>query len=285
MSTRKPVPVGALFMTLVVALAAMGVGYGLWSKTLFIQGSVSAGDLNTAFVSAFTDDDGKVDNALKDALDAGPDPSAPGPNPIRISGNLASCNASLAAENQDLDPEAGVQTVWLNIAQGYPSYWCTGWFDVSNTGTVPVALEAVQVPLGGSNVLIGRCEANAFTSLDLNGDNVADIEVCAIGLPATGKARIDPGALTPFQVGVATHLLDVAGNQGESFAYTVQLVMQQWTVVEPTSQPTIEPTGEPTGEPTLEPTLEPTSEPTAEPTVEPTSEPTLEPTPEPTLGV
>src|SRR3970040_1007247 len=62
MSARKPIPVGTLFMGLVVALAAVGVGYGLWSKTLFIQGSVSAGDLNAVFVDAFTDDDGVVDN-------------------------------------------------------------------------------------------------------------------------------------------------------------------------------------------------------------------------------
>jgi len=125
MSARKPIPVGTLFMGLVVALAAVGVGYGLWSKTLFIQGSVSAGDLNAVFVDAFTDDDGVVDNVVKDQQDVGPDPSAPGPNPSRIADNLASCTAMLANEEQDLDAEVGIQTAVLNITEGYPSYWCT----------------------------------------------------------------------------------------------------------------------------------------------------------------
>jgi len=271
MSARKPIPVGTLFMGLVVALAAVGVGYGLWSKTLFIQGSVSAGDLNAVFVDAFTDDDGVVDNVVKDQQDVGPDPSAPGPNPSRIADNLASCTAMLANEEQDLDAEVGIQTAVLNITEGYPSYWCTAWFDLSNTGTVPVTLEAVQVPLLGSTATVGRCEDVGFTALDLNGDKVADIEVCAIGMPAEGKARIDPGAALPFQLGLATHLLQVEGNQGMNFSYVVHLLLQQWTA-------------EPPPEPTIEPTIEPTLEPTAEPTLEPTPEPTLEPTPEPTVG-
>ncbi|HEX9675693.1 MAG TPA: hypothetical protein VGA07_06925 [Anaerolineales bacterium] len=279
-STRKPIPAAALFMTLVVALAAVGVGYGLWSKTLFIQGSVSAGDLNAEFVNAFTDDDGAVNNEAKDGQDAGPDPSAPGPNPSRIADNLASCTAAVASAEQDLDPEVGIQTAILNIAMGYPSYWCTGWFDLSNTGTVPVSVESVQIPLLGSTATIGRCEVSDFTSVDLNGDGAADIEVCVIGLPAEGKAQIDPGALAPFQLGVATHLLQVDTNQGASFAYRVDVLLQQSTAGEATPEPTepIEPTPEPT-EP-VEPTPEPTEpvEPTPEPTepVEPTPEPTLE---------
>jgi len=270
MSTRKPIPVAALFMSLVVALAAVGVGYGLWSKTLFIQGSVSAGDLNAVFLNAFTDDDGVVVNAEKEGQDSGPDPMAPGPNPARIPDNLASCTAAVATAEQDLDAEVGIQTAILNIAQGYPSYWCTGWFELSNTGTVPVSLEAVQIPLLGSTASIGRCEAAEFTSVDLNGDGAADIEVCSIGLPAEGKAQIEPGALAPFQLGVATHLLQVDANQGASFAYTVHLLLQQSTEPGPVPTGTVEP--EPTPVPT-EP-VEPTAIPT-EP-VEPTVEPTLE---------
>ena len=40
---RKSVKIGILFMILIVSLSAIGVGYGLWSKYLHVDGTVHTG--------------------------------------------------------------------------------------------------------------------------------------------------------------------------------------------------------------------------------------------------
>ena len=61
MLKRKALPVGTLFMILVLALAFLGIGYGLWSKLLKIDGTINTGEVNVIFYDAFTDDDNEYD--------------------------------------------------------------------------------------------------------------------------------------------------------------------------------------------------------------------------------
>jgi hypothetical protein len=244
MSPRKSVPVGTILMILVIALATVGVAYGLWTKTLFISGSVTAGNVNSDFARVFTDDDEVVDDATLDDGDAGPDPSSAGPLATRSAQDIALCTARVGMADEDRDLEQpGIQTAFLTIEQGYPSYWCTAWFDLNNTGSIPVNLHSVSVPVpGGDPIAISRCEVG-LTQLDLNGDTVADIEVCASNLPAEGEARIDPGV--PFRLDLATHILQVDANQGQAFQFLIELFLHQWNE-EPGEEPTPVPTEVPT---------------------------------------
>lgn len=235
MSARKSVPVGTILMVLVVALATVGVAYGLWTKTLFIQGSVTAGNVNSDFADAFTDDDEVIDDPTLDDGDAGPDPSSRGPLATRSAEDIAMCTARVGTVLEDMDEEQeGIQTAVLNIDQGYPSYWCTAWFDVNNIGSIPVNIHSVRVPVPeGEPIEVARCEVG-LTQLDLDGDAVADIEVCVSGLPAEGEARIDPGV--PFRLDLATHILQVQANQGKSFQFLIELFLHQWNE-EPGEEP------------------------------------------------
>ena len=45
----KSLPVGTLFIVLVIMLALLGVGYALWSETLTISGTVSTGEVDVEF--------------------------------------------------------------------------------------------------------------------------------------------------------------------------------------------------------------------------------------------
>ncbi len=260
MSPRKSVPVGTILMILVIALATVGVAYGLWTKTLFIAGSVTAGNVNSDFAAAFTDDDEVVDDAALDAGDAGPDPSSPGPLATRSTADIAMCTArvAMADEDRDLD-QPGIQTAVLSIEGGYPSYWCTAWFDINNTGSIPVNIHSVRVPVPGSDPIeLARCGVG-MTQLDLNGDAVADIEVCVSNLPAEGEQRIDPGI--PFRLDLATHILQVDANQGQTFQFLIELFLHQWNEEpgeEPTSTPPVP--GTPTGIPPTPPTVIPPTE-------------------------
>jgi hypothetical protein len=81
--------IGIVLLIGTMALAALGVGYAMWSKTLTIAGTVNTGNLSLAFVddptygpgdpktSPFTNDDNVVNNAAKDPFDTGRCPQPP----------------------------------------------------------------------------------------------------------------------------------------------------------------------------------------------------------------
>lgn len=97
---------GVLFLVLVGLLGALAVGYGLWSKTLSVSGTVNTGDFNADWDYAWTDDTGDDPGYTKD---------------------VASCEVT----------GVGSQDLVVTIDNAYPSYTCTITAAITNTGTVP----------------------------------------------------------------------------------------------------------------------------------------------------
>lgn len=160
---RKFTSTGVLFMVLVVALASLAVAYTQWNWMLTIDGTVNTGDVGGMFGEAFTDDDGVIDNPDKDSLDAGPDPAASGFDPkARYTLDVGDCAAAVDTVNPNQ------ATVTLNNV--YPSYYCTAWFHIVNTGTVPLKISEVRV--NGTPVIPST--TNPF---DLDGDTLPDINI------------------------------------------------------------------------------------------------------------
>lgn len=174
MLKRNSLPVGAFFMILVLALAGLGVGFGLWSKLLLIEGTVETGSVDAIFYEAFTDDDNEVDNPDKDAGDTGDvepcplfgdgscDPSAFGPNPERYDKDVGECLVFIDEQDpQELD---------VFVYTGYPSYHCTVWFDIWNNGTIPVKIQDLQVTpvdfTNGLEVTVGLSELSCGQQID-----------------------------------------------------------------------------------------------------------------------
>ena len=137
-------------LALIVALGMLGVGYALWYKVLYINGTVYTGEVNAEFVEAFTDDDGNIDNAAKDPNDDGggtewdgngpwssDDPQEAGPIPDRYDKDVG--NSTVVID--DADPQVLVVT----LDHVYPSYWTTVWFDFENNGTVPVVINELLI--------------------------------------------------------------------------------------------------------------------------------------------
>jgi hypothetical protein len=140
------VPMTTTVVLLFIALASVGVGYGLWSKTLYIDGTVNTGSVNSIFDKEFTDDDNVIDDPDKDLGDTGiceppdclygsgsPDPAASGMN--RKDKDVGQCFAELDSQDS--------QILNVTINNSYPSYYCTVFFDVHNTGTVPVKVQSL----------------------------------------------------------------------------------------------------------------------------------------------
>lgn len=212
MLRRKSMPIGAFFMVLVLALATLGVGFGLWSKLLLINGTVNTGTVDAKFALAFTDDDNKIDNPLKDAGDVGPcpafgagscDPKAFGPNPARYDKDVGVCTASL-------DPTGTTLTV--AVKYGYPSYHCTLWFDILNSGTIPVKIQSLTLSHPG------------FT------EDEVTVELSEL---ACGQ-QIDPGKTQQGDVHIH---VEQGAEQNHTYTFTSDLLLVQWNEFEPAQCP------------------------------------------------
>jgi len=140
---RKSKRVTILVMLMMLALLTLGVGYTLWSKSLYIDGTVGTGSVDSIFVDPFTDDDNKVDDLDKDVGDTGTcindpntscDPDGSGKNVPRKDKDVGQCFVEFDAK----DPTG--ETLLVTILNAYPSYYCTVFFDVKNSGSIPVKI-------------------------------------------------------------------------------------------------------------------------------------------------
>jgi hypothetical protein len=157
------VPMTTTVVLLFIALASVGIGYGLWSKTLYIDGTVNTGSVDSVFVDPFTDDDNEVNDKELDAGDVGEckeymygevgscDPADSGHNVPRKDKDVGECFAVL-----DPDDKTN-ETLLIKITNAYPSYYCTAFFDIHNTGSVPVKIQSLG--LKGSDITAGYVTA------------------------------------------------------------------------------------------------------------------------------
>src|SRR3972149_2165252 len=215
----QPLPIGTTFMLLVAGLAVLPIGAGLWSQVLTIRGRISTGNLATAFNRAFTDDDGAVDLASLDGNDSGNcpvqaggatscAPAASGADPkARHDKDVASCRASLSADGL---------TGTVTKLQVYPGYFCTAWFEVHNTGNVPVRI--AKATIQGREVL-----PNVATPFDLNNDGEPDVAIHLTGFDVC--QQIDPSKRT--LIDIDKQILQGAP-EGQPLSYTVELQFNQW---------------------------------------------------------
>ena len=105
--------IGLLCLALVLALGALGVGYGLWDKTVYIEGTVYTGEVDAIM-------------SVGDCWDTEPP------------------EKDVSSIECYLDPVDN-QILIVTIYNAYPSidYYCN--FDITNAGTVPIIVEDYTV--------------------------------------------------------------------------------------------------------------------------------------------
>jgi hypothetical protein len=165
----KFLPVGILFMVLVMALAALGVGYGHWTKTLDINGSVTTGEVNADFDSASTSDTGIDPGYTKD---------------------VGTCTVS----------GVGTQTLTITVDNAYPSYTCDVDFTITNTGTIPLKVNALSLTGGAPEVTV-------------------DWTTVAVG------QQIEPGEEAPGDIHI--HVEQCAA-ENTTYTFDAQIELIQW---------------------------------------------------------
>ena len=151
---------GIIVMLLTSAVAVVGMGFGLWSQILTVNGTVQTGTViaewsNRSGEAPFTDDDGVMDdidwdngehispNPAPQIYDAhgsssSADPSSPGPLASRYDKDLGICTV---AKEQDTQGRDTILNITAN--NGYPSYWCTTHAYAINTGSIPLKLQDI----------------------------------------------------------------------------------------------------------------------------------------------
>lgn len=130
MEGRKALPITTVLLILAVALATVGVGYGLWSKVLTIEGTVYTGEVN-AVLSIEEIDEGDASLVSDDGIDEDDE----------IEGkDVGDCTAELIDVPPDLDNK-GPQLMRITIRNGYPSFSCFVNFNVQNLGTIPIKVD------------------------------------------------------------------------------------------------------------------------------------------------
>jgi hypothetical protein len=105
-------------LVLTLCLAAIGVGYGHWTKTLGIEGTVYTGEVDIEFLNAVASDN---------------EPSG--------DDNVGFTNVTLL----DKDIDGDFEWMQVQIADGYYCYVGIVNFDVHNNGSVPVMVTAINI--------------------------------------------------------------------------------------------------------------------------------------------
>lgn len=143
-----------LIVGLALLMAAAGVVYAHWTATLKVEAHVITGNVCIQWNYAFTDDDNG--NTIGEEIGL--------PAPVFGLGsvdpsNWATVNPTgglvTAATRYDKaigNCASGVEqdgTMWVNIANVYPSYHCTIWAKFTNCGSVPVKVQSVENAISG----------------------------------------------------------------------------------------------------------------------------------------
>jgi hypothetical protein len=123
---KKALPIGTIFIILVITLALLGVGYALWSETLTITGNVETGEVDVGIIA-----DPAVD--VVECVDVNGVLTCPEP---AAKADAANCTLE---KNYSTDPDDnGVSELVVNVDGMYPSYHCMVSFTVKSLGNVPV---------------------------------------------------------------------------------------------------------------------------------------------------
>ena len=159
---RGLVPGGAVLMGVVVSLAFLGVGYGLFSDTLRISGAVATGSVNAAFSLHEVDEglvrgapEGPADNDIDEDKEFGGIDTAECNVLIHslISDSASGAASDLVGDAETID-RAPSDFLFVALRNAYPSFNCYVDFDVHNAGSIPIKVNRPVIgPVPSPDVL------------------------------------------------------------------------------------------------------------------------------------
>ena len=203
-------PVFVLGLVLLVMLAMTGVAYGLWSKTLHIEGTVFTGELNAVYDIVEIDDGGSVGDGVWDELEfEGKD--------------VGYCEAFLfdGGVFPDLD-NPGPQGMFVEIGNAYPSFNCFVVYAITNVGSIPWKIAAPQYSEDGMAWTSGLYAIDT-PYMHVNGWPLGSLGVW--GSSYEPEAQVHPGET----VYASLHFhLEQGAEMNATYGFFVRHFVHQW---------------------------------------------------------
>ncbi len=231
MSKRRGLPFGVMALLLILALAAIGVGYGLWSQTLVIAGTVSTGEVDAELSLE------EIDLvALEPWGDSFNDYAPQYCDGFTIGQNCDDkdgLNDDFQVENKPVATCVGefidAWNMRITVANAYPGVNCFIRYNVENTGTIPVHLYGPDF------------------FFDFDGDGDMDfMGTNGIGTIETDAIHVNDWPPFCFADGVQLHAGEIAycnlhinvkqtAEEGATYTFLVRFFARQWneTVLPP----------------------------------------------------
>jgi hypothetical protein len=201
MSKKRFFTFGTMIILMVLALASVGVGYGLWSETLLINGVVNTGTVDAALSIVEVDqswnfNDGTIGNGVND------DNEAEGKD-------VAECVATMIDEN----------TMQVTITNGYPLFNCFVRWGVTNEGTIPLHVYQPDYFIGST--FYGTWGIGTIETAELHIN----------GWPY--DCYTDPYQLHPGETEYCNLHVNIkqAAAQGATYSFQLKVFARQWNEV------------------------------------------------------
>ncbi|MFC1872040.1 hypothetical protein ACFLYF_06580, partial [Chloroflexota bacterium] len=169
---------GFLALVLVLLLGSLGVGYAAWTDTIYIDGTVSTGEVCVKFGPSISIDDSFCYNHIDPPYLNQPYDwnSTPG---VNFPGRAYQVDKNVACAFYQLNDAHDLLT--LTFDNVYPYYYNHTSFWVCNCGTVPVKIQKF-VFRNAAGEIIGTVEkgstnASKFMEFDLDNNGTLDFQV------------------------------------------------------------------------------------------------------------
>ena len=205
--------IGLLCLALVLALGTLGVGFALWSETLYIDGTVYTGELDWEFECGTVT---VSDPCTPPTADKNCDNDFQNVRPAPGDKNVG-CTDVVCV---DSDGDGDVDTLQVTLNNVYPCYYVHIGYFIHNNGSIPLKFERCIISGGGSSY--------AFTSLP-----------CLVDLDLDGDGDLDLNLRFGDNFGVQLHPCDSmdqsfdlhvkqGSEQGTTYTFTIELEAVQW---------------------------------------------------------
>jgi hypothetical protein len=194
---RRAPPLGLLALALLLTLATIGVVFGLWSKTLVIEGTVQTGRLHARW-----------DAAICSEFHNWPWP----PEGLgEVDGK------DVGHTTWEIDPDDN-NVLNIVIDNGYPSYAIDCEVEYINDGTIPFIIRGFDIMAGSPN--LHNCTLTGTT----NSKTLACDELTVVFVDGVGS-QIDPGDMVASSLRIH---IEQPAEQNAEYAFKLRICVAQW---------------------------------------------------------
>jgi hypothetical protein len=194
---RNGLPLSAMVLLLVLALASLGVAYAHWTKTLRVEGTVNTGSFDAAWTFGICSEF----------------------YPWPTGGNMGEVEGKDVGQwylNFGPDPHL----VHFRIENGYPSYAVDCELHYKNTGTIPWKVQSTSIVAVSPN--LHNCTLTGSQTKTLACDELTVKWVDGIG------SQVDPD--DEMASSLLVHVEQLA-QPASTYEFTVQVVVANWNEV------------------------------------------------------